>query len=757
MLLAANLQKMRSIGNSEQMQSKTQLPTANGTANYYVVPVKPQSNATIATIAVACFLPYHIHASSQVMSGDDCSSESGTTSSAAIHPLLPLSSHYTLLNQTLLPAFATSLARHSYSIAYAAGVQFVGMALVGIPCHAYFAAQTLGGGAAHDHCTRASSKEEPLPECERERQQSVRDAVRVATLLDELVQAEKIVVEGDGQQGEEVRRLRRLADEAAAREGASNVLCGVDDSCDWTSSIHVNGDESIWDWAATHADLACGRIVDEICSSGPAASHTSSSSAAMQVSDPNKQSADDKNGVPAIRDGNGQQFQEDMERALYLSGVGAAKVASLRAAEKKEAQRRQRRRPRRNAPGRPKPESPSEHSDDGVLVLRQHSALDVDNGATRSQADGRDGPEAESPMSSSLSLSVPHQLRSHHVSRLEAIHARADNCRDDFHSLRKANRIRVYPLNTSQGRVAGSVNGCTVIAPLIAIAHLRGKAESEPSNAVSNGDGRQNGDADMLDDMDWERSVSSSPGVGEWPLINDDLVGVSDRIIQDIIDDDAPSILPSIRTKYNLSGSAFIIPSDVHDFFIDAALLRQDQFVGVSGGNIFDDAHLHSFLRAVNDDTSNRRVAATLFFHEHVICLHRLVIKPKLGDSTEIWYDFIDSLPAKNMLSYDAEAMTDAGQGADGAKDKCGDQVESRDALEGGVDTDGPNALLAEEKGVRVRCSDSKSLFTMLRWYAYSKLTDNDRSYISRCAWNDGNTEFDPRVFQAFIWAGGED
>ena len=676
----------------------------------------------------------------QVMSGDDCSSESGTASSAAIHPLLPLSSHFALLNQTLLPAFATSLARHSYSIAYAAGVQFVEMALVGIPSHAYFAAQTFGGGAAHEHHTRASSKEAPLPECERERQQSVRDAVRVATLLDELVQAEKIVVEGGGQQEEEARRLRRLVDEAAAREGASNVLCGVDDPCDW-ASIQINGGESIWDWAATHADRACGRIVDEICSSGPAASPTSSSSAAMQVSDP--------------RDGSDQQFQEDMERALYLSGLNAAKVASLRAAEQKEAQRRQRRRPRRNASERLKPDSPSEHSDNGVLVLRQHSALDVDNGATRSQADGRDGPEAESPMPSSLSSSVPHQLRSHHARRLEAIHARSDNCRDDFHSLRTANRIRVYPLNTSQGRVAGSVNGCTVIAPLIAIAHLRGKAESEPSNAVSNGDGRQNGEADMLDDMDWERSVSSSPG-GEWPLINDDLVGVSDRIIQDIIDDDAPSILPSIRTKYNLSGSAFIIPSDVHDFFIDATLLRQDQFVGVSGGNIFDDAHLQSFLRAVNEDTSNRRVAATLFFHEHVICLHRLVIKPKLGNSTEIWYDFIDSLPAKKMLSYDAEAMTDAGQGADGVEDKC-DQVESRDALEGGVDTDGPNALLAEEKGVRVRCSDSKSLFTMLRWYAYSKLTDNDRSYISRCAWNDGNTEFDPRVFQAFIWAGGED
>ncbi len=651
------------------------------------------------------------------MSGDDCSSESGTTSSAA-NPLLPLSSHYALLNQTLLPAFATSLARHSYSIAYAAGVQFVEMALVGIPSHAYFAAQTLGGGAAHEHRTRASSKEAPLPECERERQQSVRDAVRVATLLDELVQAEKVVVEGDGQQGEEARRLRRLADEATAREGASNVLCGVDDACDWTNSIHVNGGESIWDWAAAHADSACGRIVDEICSSGPDASPTSSSSAAMQVSDPNKESSDDKNGL------SDQQFQEDMERALYLSGLDAAKVASLRAAEQEEAQRR----------------------------------LDVDNGATRSQGDGRDGPEAESPMSSSLSSSVPCQLRSHHARRLEAIHARSDNCRDDFHSLRTANRIRVYPLNTSQGRVAGSVNGCTVIAPLIAIAHLRGKAESESSNGVLNGDGRQSGGADILDDMDWERSVSSSPGVGEWALINDDLVGVSDRTIQDIIDDDAPSILPSIRTKYNLSGSAFIIPSDVHDFFIDAALLRQDQFVGVSGGNIFDDAHLQSFLRAVNEDASNRRIAATLFFHEHVICLHRLVIKPKLGDSTEIWYDFIDSLPAKKMLSYDAdEAMTDAGQGADGVEDNKCDQVESRDALEGGVDTDGPNALLAEEKGVRVRCSDSKSLFTMLRWYAYSKLTDNDRSYISRCAWNDGNTEFDPRVFQAFIWAGVED
>ena len=297
----------------------------------------------------------------------------------------------------------------------------------------------------------------------------------------------------------------------------------------------------------------------------------------------------------------------------------------------------------------------------------------------------------------------------------------------------------MYPLNTYQGRVSGSANGCTVIAPLIAIAHLRGEGDTKN---VGSKDAENESDADILDEMDWERpSATSSSDL----LVDDDMIGVSDKIIEDIIDEGAPSMLPSIRAKLNLNGSAFIIPSDVHDFFIDSALLTQDQFVGVSGGNIFDEVHLKSFISILSaGDAPDRPIAATLFFHEHVICLHRLFVTQTAENATIIWFDFIDSLPAKKMLSCEHE---ESDEGSLSENDMT--LGESRDALEGVEISNGSN-----ENGVRLRCSDAESLFAMIRWYAHSKLTDNDRSYIARCAWNDYNTEFDPRVFQAFIWSG---
>jgi len=449
-----------------------------------------------------------------------------------------------------------------------------------------------------------------------------------------------------------------------------------------------------------------------------------------------------------------------------------------------------------------------QEDEDGVLILRQ-SAPKATAAAADATTDGREGPEEEA-------ISLPSLPPLSPVSGTAEFDSISSICRDDFHALRTAGRIRIYPLATSQGRVKGSVNGCTVIAPLIAITHLQNNKEEM--------DGKDKGkDLNMLDDMDWEtttaESRSSSPSDIE--AVDDDDIGVPDVVIEEIIDERAPSILPSIRSKLHLKGDALIIPSDVHDYFIDAGLLHQSQFVSVCGGNILDDNHLGSFLRTLvgNDvdtsdaaaETSNdnvpvvsRQVAATLFFHEHVVCLHRLVVKRRKrslkDDATtaarskrmfrrkkdkckkeevievnEIWFDFIDSLPATRMLprilsrnntisssslrsdeDIERAGSVDLVAGGPGPplalrhnSSSYALEEESRDALEG---ADSSIDSGWTDRAVRIRCSDTESLTAMLRWYAYSKFNERDRSHISRCDWNDYATDFDPRVFQAFVW-----
>ena len=62
--------------------------------------------------------------------------------------------------------------------------------------------------------------------------------------------------------------------------------------------------------------------------------------------------------------------------------------------------------------------------------------------------------------------------------------------------------------------------------------------------------------------------------------------------------------------------------------------LRHDQFVGVVGGNILNGEHLEKIVGALAGDGSGGgkakggglRIAATLFFHKHVIFLQRIVV-----------------------------------------------------------------------------------------------------------------------------------
>jgi hypothetical protein len=165
-------------------------------------------------------------------------------------------------------------------------------------------------------------------------------------------------------------------------------------------------------------------------------------------------------------------------------------------------------------------------------------------------------------------------------------------------------KISVYPIDTYQGRVSESTNGCTVISALIAARHL-----------------------------------------------NDSTRGtfISNDLIKYVIDTQCGPILRTIRRKLGLGGHALIIPSDVHDHLVDAKILHQDYFAGASGGNIMDQQHYGEFLKLLSDTdygssttkTSNGKAGATLFFHEHVIS----IVKFTDATTNRIYFDLIDSMP----------------------------------------------------------------------------------------------------------------
>ena len=98
-----------------------------------------------------------------------------------------------------------------------------------------------------------------------------------------------------------------------------------------------------------------------------------------------------------------------------------------------------------------------------------------------------------------------------------------------------------------------------------------------------------------------------------------------------------------------------------------------------------------------------KKVSAALFFHEHVVSILKVV----LADGTS-WYDLIDSMPQH---------------------DKKG-----------------------ELAATRTRCKDRASLESVLSWYACEKFSTTDAKYIDKNYWDDTMCDFDPRVFQAFVW-----
>ena len=222
----------------------------------------------------------------------------------------------------------------------------------------------------------------------------------------------------------------------------------------------------------------------------------------------------------------------------------------------------------------------------------------------------------------------------------------------------KSKRASVYPLSTWQGRVTSpglnSTNGCTVISPLVVTAHLRSVA------------------------------------------------GVSDDEVSAVIDQRAGGYLRRIRGKLGLSENALIIPSDVHDHFVDEKVLNQDEFVGVVGGNVLDADHIQEIVKLLMEN-GDRKAGGVLFYHAHVIS----IVKLKAGK--ELWFDLIDSLPFQHESAQ-------------------------------------------ERGGARIRCKDVETLLNCILWYASSKLGPGDIEHVDRNEWDENSADFDPRVFQSFVW-----
>lgn len=164
----------------------------------------------------------------------------------------------------------------------------------------------------------------------------------------------------------------------------------------------------------------------------------------------------------------------------------------------------------------------------------------------------------------------------------------------DYYQHIQKGAIQVVHLDTYQGRVAGSTNGCTVISALVVSQHLLSGIVQNPQ-------------------------------------------------IKHVIDQQCIPLLREIRSKLGLGSGALIIPSDVHDHLVDKKLLPQEKFLGAAGGNILDKDHLGEFLKLLAQ--APKQAGATLFFREHVISIVKYVMDDSRTGQRFYSYDLIDSLP----------------------------------------------------------------------------------------------------------------
>jgi len=283
-------------------------------------------------------------------------------------------------------------------------------------------------------------------------------------------------------------------------------------------------------------------------------------------------------------------------------------------------------------------------------------------------------------------------------------------CRKDFERLRDNKKVVVTRVSTYQGRIKGSTNGCTVIAPLLCVHHFQTRNHLPQNNNIG----------------------ASSPAAAPSRRL-------SDGTIASVIDTESPSLLPDIRNSLGVSKNAFLIPHDAHEALIESKHMSRDQFVTVCGGNILEEGHLDALVRELSKVLPDgKKLGATFFFHQHVIAILQLrgcsndsqadSDSNKKGTtsrtSTSVSFDVIDSLPNKATLPLPSISSSPISSDAHPRPPNC----------------------------ARIFCEDTASLKTTLKWYACSVFTPENKRYIDDYQWDEKLTDFDPRVFQAFLW-----
>lgn len=339
---------------------------------------------------------------------------------------------------------------------------------------------------------------------------------------------------------------------------------------------------------------------------------------------------------------------------------------------------------------------------------------------------------------------------------------------EDFDALLHRGRVTISQVPTYQGRVPDSTNGCTVIAPLLCIHHFHNDDNHRDDGSGSAGVG------------------SSAAGIHGLPD-----AGLPDQVIVEVIDEETPNILPAVRKSLGLIQDAFLIPVDAHESLMAQHYMCREQFLTVCGGNILEEKHLEPLLEQLSIVGSSK-MAATFFFHEHVITILQL----RRSHET-VWFDIIDSLPhpatlRKEKQSSDVSAMPLGFSSADSlfSSSRLSRSIASSHAAESSQERTS-SLLNMEEKSnsarmssgdwedwetssefqmqqqeqqflmdnlptpqnaARIRCMDVEALKATLRWYASSVFTAENAAYIDAYQWDEKLSDFDPRVFQAFIW-----
>lgn len=654
-----------------------------------------------------------------------------TTAQGGVNaPLTPLSEHYAT-NETLLSLFSTLYEKDQFSVAYAAGVKFVEVALLQIPKNGYFKSKKY----------------------RKQRTKSAADALRVTKLLGGMVDEMEVDEEtnnGNGGGIEKIDKLQKLATLAqrSFEEAIDDELNDDNDDdggCNITSHWDVAQQVSkFWkEWGNGGSSIDNMLNMPDHCCS--LFSGDMNSSVLHEEVQEEEAVLHEKNEVVQVS--NTPKEPESFQQMQDVSARTMSRQLSLDSDFEREQSQHQdeaqmddtsvQQSQGESSEGASVEEDVSIISVEKVSHTQHNNAQHVD-GPTKAREEDKSefreydqveqsrSDELDEEFRIALSMSVSDSMSST-ISTSEMYGTKRDQqgiklpvamvakqYREKYESLRDSGSIDVRFLDTYQGRISEGTNGCTVVAPLMLINYFA---------------------SEMTDTTN----------------------GIVDEMINEVIDVHTVSILPEVRRKLGLDGNSFIVPSDVHDYLIDVGLLSTSQFVGVCGGSILEDSHIEQFKSTLllldnereRERLKGKRLGATFFFAGHVIAFH--IINHEGCNHIEL----IDSLPNHKTWVCQSSNSSDSNVSC------CEDNRDPSETSSRCSDNNFDEMWERSERfdyeqnrnAVRVRCLDVRYMDTLIRHYALAKLSDEEKRFCDEHVWQEANSSFDPRVFQAFIWA----